>query len=465
MKLTRRQFGKMATASAAGLATVSLVAPGSAMAQTNMFEGSLDQFSVTPPEDGKNWHPLAAQRPHNDILSRLQGIMQREGFDVLILIQPENILYSTGYFSKFAYAPGIPAGAQTAAVIPAEGKAHLVVSLYEKDDAPRQTIDVEYESVAGFVFVDDGTAESRAERDAVLDPALTIKAAVKIAQDYLDPDGKIGIEAGMLLAGFKDYIDGQLNGTPLTDCSGLMYESRLIKFPWEVDMLRLAAQHAERFMMRAARELEPGMNAMGFDKIIQVAAWEEDKENSMSTLGYQTGIGPYWGIGLAPRNYVIQEGDVARIDGGGVHLGYISDISRTWVVGGSKPDQAHVDTYDALYAGFAKGLEMLAPGVKMKDLYAAIRAEVEKSSIIPVYPRGHMGHGISVAPTAEDVPKISANEETVFQPGMCISMECSYMAAEGAPAPGPYNIEDSFVITEDGYERFTMAPDSIFWNV
>jgi Xaa-Pro dipeptidase len=162
---------------------------------------------------------------------------------------------------------------------------------------------------------------------------------------------------------------------------------------------------------------------------------------------------------------VIKEGDVARIDGGGTHLGYISDISRTWVVGGSKPSQAHVDTYDALYAGFAKGLEMLGPGVKMKDLYAAIRAEVEKSSVIPKYPRGHMGHGISVAPTAEDIPKISQDEETVFQPGMCISMECSYMAAQGAPAPGPYNIEDSFVITEDGYERFTTAPDSIFWNV
>ena len=218
-------------------------------------------------------------------------------------------------------------------------------------------------------------------------------------------------------------------------------------------------------MARAARELKPGMNAMVFDKLIQIAAWEEDRENSMSTLGYQTGIGPYWGIGLAPRNYVIQEGDVARIDGGGVHLGYISDISRTWVVGGSKPGEKYVETYDALYAGFAKGLEMLGPGVKMKDLYAAIRAEVEKSSVIPKYPRGHMGHGISVAPTAEDIPKISATEETVFQPGMCISMECSYMAAEGAPAPGPYNIEDSFVITEDGYERFTTAPDSIFWNV
>jgi methionine aminopeptidase len=115
----------------------------------------------------------------------------------------------------------------------------------------------------------------------------------------------------------------------------------------------------------------------------------------MSTLGYQTGIGPYWGIGLAPRNYVIQEGDVARIDGGGTHLGYISDISRTWVVGGSKPDQAQVDTYDALYAGFAKGLEMLGPGVKMKDLYAAIRTEVEKSSVIPFTPEDTWGTALA----------------------------------------------------------------------
>jgi hypothetical protein len=43
-------------------------------------------------------------------------------------------------------------------------------------------------------------------------------------------------------------------------------------------------------------------------------------------------------------------------------------------------------------------------------------------------------------------------------------MECSYMAAKGAPAPGPYNIEDSFAITENGYDRFTTVPDSLVWD-
>jgi Xaa-Pro aminopeptidase len=41
-------------------------------------------------------------------------------------------------------------------------------------------------------------------------------------------------------------------------------------------------------------------------------------------------------------------------------LGYISDITRTWAVGGSR-DTKHVETYAALYSGFKKGVEMLHP--------------------------------------------------------------------------------------------------------
>jgi hypothetical protein len=41
-------------------------------------------------------------------------------------------------------------------------------------------------------------------------------------------------------------------------------------------------------------------------------------------------------------------------------LGYISDITRTWAVGGSR-DTKHVETYGALYSGFKKGVEMLHP--------------------------------------------------------------------------------------------------------
>jgi Xaa-Pro aminopeptidase len=463
MKVNRRQFTSMAGLSAAGLILPWATQAG---AKTN-DKTSLMGRPVAAPDPGKNWHPLAAKRPHKDIMGRIQGIMKREGYGAFILMLAENVCYSTGYFSKFGYIPSIPVGAQTIAVIPADGNPHICVSSYEADDARRQVVDdVEVEVMPGFVFIDDGTPESRAEKDPQLDPLVTVKSAVKIAKDVAG-NGKIGTEIGILGWAFKDVMEKELGAKRLADCTNLMYESRKIKFPWEVDMLRLSAQHAERWMARVASELKPGMNAMVFDKLCQEACWEEDTENSMSLIGYQTAIGPYWGIGLAPRNYVIQEGDVCRIDGGSTHLGYISDIARTWVVGGSegKPDKKHVETYDALYAGFQKGLDMLGPGVVMEDLYEAVRAEVEKSPIFPSYARGHVGHMISLKPSAEDTPTISRGEKSKFQPGMCISMELSYMAAQGAYAPGGYNIEDSFAITEDGYDRFTMANDHLIWNV
>jgi Xaa-Pro dipeptidase len=309
-KIDRRQFGKLA-----GLSAASLMLPWSAQSFARENEKAGVAMSPLPaPAPGKNIHPLLAKRDQKAILARIQGLMKRDGIGALVIVKPENIAYATGYMSKFAFAAGVPAGAQAAAVIPASGNAQLFMNLMESDDASRMTNDVEVSPMPGFVFIDDGTEESRAEKDPALDPLVTVKTAVKIAKDVAGP-GKIGTELGMLTWAFKGVMEKELGADRLADCSGLMYESRLIKFPWEIDMLRLTAQHTERWMARVARELKPGMNAMVFDQLCNVAAWEEDTENSMSIVGYQTAIGPYWGIGLAPRNYVIQEGDVCRIDG------------------------------------------------------------------------------------------------------------------------------------------------------
>jgi Xaa-Pro aminopeptidase len=64
----------------------------------------------------------------------------------------------------------------------------------------------------------------------------------------------------------------------------------------------------------------------------------------------------------------------------------------------------------------------------------------------------------------EDHPLFAPSFDVEYQPGMCVSVETSYMGAQGAYAPGPYNIEDSFSITENGYDRFTTVPDSLVWD-
>ena len=454
MKTTRRQFTALAAVSAAGL-----VAPWMAQAQAEEKERVRP---AQPPAPGKNMHPLLAKRDQKAILARIQGLMKRDGIGALVIVKPENIAYATGYVSRFAYGAGVPAGSQAAAVIPAKGGAHLFINLMESDDAPRMTKDVEVSAMPGFVFVDDGTPESRQERSATIDPLAGFKDALKAAQDFAS-NGKIGIEKGALLGGLLAYLNSQVKEDKSLDSDDLLFEARLIKTPWEIDMLRMAAQHMERVQSVVAQQLEPGMNALALDRVIMAAGWAEDKEHSMQGMSYQIGIGPYWGVSQSPRNYVIKKGDLIRIDGGGTHFGYISDITRTWAVGGS-PSSKHEETYDALYAGFQKGLTLLKPGVKMSEMYTEVRAEVEKSPIFPNYARGHVGHSISLSPLLEDHPLFAPGFDVEFQPGMCVSLETSYMAAGGSYAPGPYNIEDSFAITEKGYDRFTTVPESLVWD-
>ncbi|MCB2168304.1 MAG: Xaa-Pro peptidase family protein [Deltaproteobacteria bacterium] len=456
MKMNRRQFSIFSAVTAAGL-----VVPGLATAKTQAKAGKGMKSFAAPPA-GMNIHPLLAKRDQKAILGRIQGLMKRDGIGALVIVRPENIAYATGYVSRFAYGAGVPAGSQAAAVIPAKGNAHLFINLMESDDAPRMTKDVDVSAMPGFVFVDDGTPESRKERSATIDPLAGFKDALKVAQGMAS-NGKIGIEKGALLGGLMAYLNSQVKEDQSVNSDDLLFEARLIKTPWEIDMLRMAAQHMERVQSRVAQQLEPGMNAAVLDNMIMAAGWAEDKEYSMSGMAYQIGIGPYWGVSQSPRNYVIKKGDLMRIDGGGTHFGYISDITRTWAVGGS-PDAKHEETYDALYAGFQKGLTLLKPGVKMSELYAEVRAEVQKSPIFPNYARGHMGHSVSLSPLLEDHPLFAPGFDVEFQPGMCVSMETSYMAAQGAYAPGPYNIEDSFVITKNGYDRFTTVPDSLVWD-
>jgi Xaa-Pro dipeptidase len=122
------------------------------------------------------------------------------------------------------------------------GNAHLFIDLMESDDAPRMTKDVEVSAMPGFVFVDDGTDESRKERSATIDPLAGFKDALKAAQDMAS-NGKIGIEKGALLGGLMAYLNSQVKEDQSVDSDDLLYEARLIKTPWEIDMLRMAAQH------------------------------------------------------------------------------------------------------------------------------------------------------------------------------------------------------------------------------
>lgn len=163
-------------------------------------------------------------------------------------------------------------------------------------------------------------------------------------------------------------------------------------------MLRLAATEADKAWRAMAAEIKPGMPAWKLDAMF---AYEASKLNlEHGTCGrshsFIPAVGPYYGLCGVPRGYILQAGDVIKFDVGYSYFGYWSDIARTFAVGGTAPDEV-LEIYDTLYKANRMGVEMLKPGTPMKDIYNAIREQVEQSRLIPKYPRGHMGHSIAAA--------------------------------------------------------------------
>ncbi|MCB1464081.1 MAG: aminopeptidase P family protein [Nitratireductor sp.] len=404
-------------------------------------------------------HPRLAEREHDLIQSKLRNAMAAHGLDALILARGENVLYATGYQSALAYFSGIPAGV-TMAVLASDGTCHLITSSLERHAATALTPDsVSVVDFPSWVFIDDGSEASRREGASDVLPFAASELALEIIRSS-KPDAVIGIEADYITAPMWKYLTENSGEMTLKNGYAAIMESRRIKTPWEIGMMRHSAQFTERAMHKLASEIEPGMYPSFVENRIFEIGRAADVDHMITDQLFVFAHGPYYSLSGTPRHFRLRKGDVVKVDGGFFQLGYTSDLARTCVVGG-EPDDATRRVFDALYYAFERGMEMIKPGVRLCDLYAEVRSLVENSGVIPYYGRGHMGHSIGVGPMLEEYPPISKNCKLEFEPGMVISYELSYFAAEGAPAVGGFNTEDSFVITDTGHERFTHAPNTL----
>lgn len=398
--------------------------------------------------------PLLAQRDHKTMIERIQNAMKKNGFEYLILTHVQDTFYATGY---------MPLMPSAVSLIPAEGNAILIVSTLESEAASCLTSDeVEVRAVRSWVFIDDGSPGSRTEKGTIIDP----DGAVGVVLEYLTRkslNGKIGINKSIVTKRFWDKLISIVPEENFDDCSQMLLDVRILKTPWEVDMLRLAAQEAEKVYKQVADDLEPGMPAWKIDALyVYYSAKSNLSHGAMSRRHvFLSSQGVHYGLSGMPRGYILKKGDVIKLDAGYRYLDHTSDIARTVVVGGEASEEVQ-ELYRTLYNAYRIGVDMLKPGVKFKDIYWAIRNDVEKSHLIPKYPRGNMGHSVGCGHHAEEYPTISSDREITLQPGMVICLETPYSGIGNAPVHGGFNIEDTYAITKTGNEAFTTAPDNIF---
>jgi len=226
---------------------------------------------------------------------------------------------------------------------------------------------------------------------------------------------------------------------------------RAVKDPSELDKMRRSAAITSQTFADIAPMIQPGVNEAEIEAAI-IDSFRRNGANGIA-FGSIVGSGPNAVLPHYEKNDATMEDGMVVIDIGCSVDGYASDMTRSFPVNGHlTPEQQElVDTVNA--AGDA-ARAILRDGVMMGELDRAARDVIEEAGFGPYFLH-RLGHhvGLSVHdPHARDL-----------KAGMVITIEPGIYISDGSDIDPAYwnlgvRIEDSYIVTEDGYEEITSYP-------
>ena len=147
----------------------------------------------------------------------------------------------------------------------------------------------------------------------------------------------------------------------------------------------------------------------------------------------------------------IQDGDFVTVDYGTVYLGYHSDETCTFAVGGITERQAAV--YAVVKDAHDRAIDTVREGISCRDIDAIARGHIDDAGYGAYFSHG-TGHGVGLA--THEPPRLSGRAEDLLEEGMVITVE------PGIYIPGLWGvrIEDTVMVEKDGCEILTkMSKD------
>jgi len=271
----------------------------------------------------------------------------------------------------------------------------------------------------------------------------------------------------------------------IVDPRGVLHPMRLIKAPAELDIMRRAAE-----ISREAHEAAAGLAFAGtFEYELEAVIEYTFRRRGAHGAAYTTIVGG--GSNATVLHYVkndqkLADGDLVLIDAGCELLGYASDVTRTYPVGGefTGPGRA---IYEVVLAAQQASLEACRPGAILPEIHdASVRAIVQglldldllegdveelvaREAHKPFYMHS-TSHWLGL--DVHDVGSYKVDgEPRVLEPGLVFTVEPGvYLAPDQEIRDARFRgigvrIEDDVAITRDGHENLTAAipkdPDEI----
>lgn len=372
---------------------------------------------------------------------RIQKVMQEKGVDGCLLTNGINLFYATGHiYSGYFY-------------LPAEGEPWYFVK------RPNG-------------LVGEHVVYLRKPEQL---PDLFRENGLSMPQHLL-------LEADELT--YSDYTRLQSTFQPQTtgNATALLRQIRRVKTPWEIEQTRLCARRHEAVYQEIPACFRPGMTDLEFQYEIEL------RMRKHGSLGLFRAFGPnmdiYMGSILAGPNAEtpspfdfalggggmdascplgangtpLEEGMAIMVDMAGNYTPYMTDMTRVYSVGKLR-DEAY-RAHEVSRRIHQETEAAARPGVACADLYQLALRIVEEEGLASYFmgtkqQAKFVGHGVGLQ--INELPVLTPRSKEILEENMIFALEPKFVL----PGIGAVGVENTYLVTAQGCEKLTHAPEEI----
>ena len=326
----------------------------------------------------------------------------------------------------------------------------------------------------------------RAETESPLEvqPYPGRKRLIKEISSRLENNNRLGLAMDVTPASTYIWLLDHFSNLKIIDIKRYLLLQRAVKSDWELDQIKKAAQQTviifqsmEEIIRPAiteievSAEIEKRLRNLGHSGTVRIRNPGADLELLMAVSGdsalYATRFdGPVGGEGPYPASppgagwKKVVANETMMIDMVTSTNGYQTDNARTYFIGKELPDkvkQAHSFCLEVL----GRFEEKLVPGSNCDTIYREVQSWIERQTL----PEGFMGYGDNrvrfyghgIGLELDEYPIIAQKIDIDLKPNMVLAMEPKAFI----PGIGPVDIENTYMITNEGCCSLCQADDQI----
>jgi len=387
--------------------------------------------------------PVFSKEEYAQRVKRTKEAMQEKGIDLLVVSQPANMNYLTGYDGWSFYV-------------------HQCVLVSLRQEEPMwigRGMDANGARITTFLSEDN--IREYADYYVHSTERHPMNFVADVIKEKGWDKGSIGVEMDQFYFTHRAYLELEkdLPNAKFLDGNVLVNWVRVIKSDQEIEMMKRAGMIAVEVMDTAIQNINVGVRECDAAAEIVHAEYKGAGEYA----GDYPAIVPLMMAGEATKTphltwseKLYQQDEAVLLELAGAYRHYHAPIARTIFLG-QNPPKLMQDTAEVVMEGLQKTLEFIKPGVTAEEVEAKWRQAIAHSTIVKESRLGY-SIGVNYPPDwGEQTISLRPGDKTVLKKNMALHLIPGIWYEDVG-----FEVDGTIYLTEDGNESFYDYPLKLF---